>query len=83
LAALLVLVTHLLRRWLKVSLHAAFAVFAGAMVWPHALPTLATLVLAAGVAWSRLVLRRHTLPEVLLGLLMGAVFGVAFRVLVL
>jgi membrane-associated phospholipid phosphatase len=31
------------------------------------------------VAWSRLVLRRHTLPEVLLGLALGAAPGAAFR----
>ena len=47
-SALLVLLAHLLRRWLKVSLHAAFAVFAAALVWPHPGLTLATVVLAAG-----------------------------------
>jgi hypothetical protein len=82
LAALLVLLAHLLRRWLKVSLHAAFAAFAAALVWPHLGLTPAFLALAAGVAWSRLVLRRHTLAEVLLGLLLGAAFGAAFRLLV-
>ena len=78
-AGLLVLLTHLLRRWLKVSLHAAFAVFAAALVWPHLGLTLAAVVLAVGVAWSRLVLRRHTLTEVLLGLLFGTAFGFALR----
>jgi membrane-associated phospholipid phosphatase len=79
LAALLVLLTHALRRWLKVSLHAAFALFAAARVWPHVLGTLAVGLLAVGVAWSRLVLRRHTLPEVLAGLLLGAACGAALR----
>ncbi len=78
-AALLVLLAQLLRRWLKLSLHAAFAVFAAALVWPHAALTLATVVLAAGVAWSRLVLRRHTRAEVLLGLLFGTAFGIGMR----
>ena len=78
-AALLVLLTHLLRHWLKVSLHAAFAVFAVALVWPHLAPTLATLLLAVGVAWSRLVLHRHTRAEVLLGLGFGAAFGIGLR----
>ena len=78
-SALLVLLAHLLRRWLKVSLHAAFAVFAAALVWPHPGLTLATVVLAAAVAWSRLVLRRHTRAEVLLGLLLGAATGVGLR----
>jgi len=79
LAALLVLLAHALRRWLKVSLHAAFALFAAALVWPHALGTLGIGLLAISVAWSRLVLRRHTLPEVLTGLLLGAAFGAALR----
>lgn len=79
LAALLVLLTHALRRWLKVSLHAAFALFAAALVWPYLPGTLAIGVLALGVAWSRLVLRRHTLAEVLTGLLFGAAFGAALR----
>jgi membrane-associated phospholipid phosphatase len=79
LAALLVLLTHVLRRWLKVSLHAAFALFAAALVWPNLPGTLAVAALALGVAWSRLVLRRHTLPEVLTGLLLGAAFGAALR----
>lgn len=79
LAALLVLLTHALRRWLKVSLHAAFALFAAALVWPHLPGTLAIAALALGVAWSRLVLHRHTLAEVLTGLLFGAAFGAALR----
>ena len=79
LAALLVLLTHALRRWLKVSLHAAFALFAAALVWPYLPGTLAIGALALGVAWSRLVLRRHTLAEVLTGLLFGAAFGGALR----
>jgi membrane-associated phospholipid phosphatase len=79
LAALLVLLTHALRRWLKVSLHAAFALFAAALVWPHMPGALVVGLLALGVAWSRLVLRRHTLAEVLTGLLFGAAFGAALR----
>jgi membrane-associated phospholipid phosphatase len=82
LAAAMVGVTHLLRRHLKVSLHAAFAVFSLALVWPHALLTPALALLAAAVGWSRLVLRRHTPNEVVLGLLLGACGGIAFRALV-
>ena len=77
LAALLVLLTHGLRRWLKVSLHAAFAAFAAALLWPDLPAALAVGALAAAVGWSRLVLRRHTRAEVLLGLLLGAAFGSA------
>jgi hypothetical protein len=80
--ALLVLLAHLLRHWLKVSLHATFAVFAAALAWPNLVGTLAIALLAAGVAWSRLELRRHTTPEVALGLLLGAAFGVGLRLVV-
>jgi hypothetical protein len=82
LAALLVLLAHGLRRRLKVSLHATFALFAAALVWPHAGLTLGLVLLSAGVAWSRLVLGRHTLAEVLLGLLLGMAGGVVFRAFV-
>jgi membrane-associated phospholipid phosphatase len=82
LAGLVVGLTHLLRRWHKVSLHAAFAVFSVALVWPQPALTPALALLAVGVAWSRLVLRRHTLPEVLLGLLFGAAGAAAFRAFV-
>lgn len=82
LAGLVVGLTHLLRRWHKVSLHAAFAVFSVALVWPQPALTPALALLTMGVAWSRLVLRRHTLPEVLLGLLFGAAGAAAFRTFV-
>lgn len=82
LIGLLVALTHLLRRWLKVSLHAACALFSAALVWPHPVLTPAIALLAIGVAWSRVVLGRHTPTEVGLGLLFGAAGGVAFRVFV-
>lgn len=69
------------RRWLKLSLHAAFAVFAAALLWPHLGSVLLVLVLAAGVSWSRLTLRRHTASEVMVGLLLGGVVGLAFNLL--
>jgi hypothetical protein len=83
LAALVVLLAHLLRRWLKVSLHAAFAVLAVAMVWPALPATPALALLAVGVAWSRRVLGRHTRNEVLLGLALGAGCGAALQAWVL
>lgn len=81
--ALVVLLAHLLRRWLKVSLHAAFAVLAVALVWPALPATPALALLAGGVAWSRRVLGRHTRAEVLLGLALGAAFGAALQAWVL
>jgi hypothetical protein len=78
----LVLAAHLLRRWLKVSLHASFAVYAAALLWPAALAVGAVLLLAAAVSWSRLALRRHTPAEVLAGLAAGAAAGWVFNAFV-
>lgn len=67
----------LLRGRLKVSLHVSFATFATALWWP--IPVFAVqLALAGGLAWSRLALRRHTLAEVVLGAIVGAVAGLGF-----
>lgn len=77
-----VVFASLLRHWLKLSLHAAFAEFAAALLWPSLVPVLLALALAAGVAWSRLVLRRHNCQEVLVGLLTGAAAGVGFHFIV-
>lgn len=74
----LVVVGHLLRRWLKVSLHAGFAVFAAGLSWPGPV-AFGLLALAVGVCWSRLVLRRHTLAEVVVGFVAGGVAGFGFH----
>ena len=74
-----VAVAHLFRRRLKLSLHAAFGVFAAALAWPGVLAMLVLLLLAAGVGWSRLALGRHTRAEVLLGLALGALAGLVFQ----
>lgn len=76
---LLVVLALLLRRWLKMSLHAAFAVFAALLLWPSVPAVVLLLVLAAGVAWSRLVLGRHTHHEVLVGLLAGGLAGLTLK----
>lgn len=76
-----VVLASLLRHWLKLSLHAAFAVFAAALLWPSVGAVFSVLVLAAGVGWSRLVLGRHTRGEVVAGLLAGAAAGVGFHLI--
>ena len=79
LCAAITLVALLSRSWLKVSLHAAFAAFAALLCWPHRLVVLALLLLSLAVAWSRLVLVRHTRAEVVLGLVLGAAAGFVFQ----
>src|SRR5262245_27484046 len=77
-AALVVAVAHATRRWLKLSLHVAFATFAPAFLWPRVGGVLVLLGVATAVAWSRLVLLRHTRQEVLYGGALGAAVGVLF-----
>jgi membrane-associated phospholipid phosphatase len=78
----MVVAAQLLRRWLKLSLHAAFAVFAVALWWPNAGGAAVVLLLAAAVSWSRLALRRHTGAEVTAGLLAAAAAGWIFAAFV-
>lgn len=75
----LVGVALLLRQRMKVSLHAAFASFAAALLWPD-LRSLALLgALALAVGWSRVRLGRHSRREVLVGLACGGLAGLAFH----
>lgn len=83
LGAAMVGAAHGLRRWLKVSLHTGFGVFAAALLWPSVAGVLALAALALGVAWSRLVLGRHAPAEVLVGGVLGLLGGAAFQVLAL
>ena len=77
-AALLVAAAHATRRWLKISLHVAFATFASAFLWPRVGGVLVLLAVTAAVAWSRLVLKRHTRAEVAAGALLGLSVGALF-----
>lgn len=81
LSASLVVVALLLRGWLKLSLHVAFAAFAALLWWPTAAATAGLLLVAAGLAWSRLYLQRHTAADVLTGATAGVVAGLVFQVL--
>lgn len=79
LAAALVLAAQGLGRRMKLSLHCAFAAYAAAIVWPAtAAASLALALLALGVAWSRVQLQRHTRREVLAGLGLGTLAGLAY-----
>lgn len=79
LSGAVVLCALLLRKQLKLSLHVAFAVFAASLWWPI-WPALALAIgLATGVAWSRLVLKRHSRAEVALAVLVGGLCGLIFQ----
>ncbi|HYV20998.1 MAG TPA: hypothetical protein VFC25_18440 [Verrucomicrobiae bacterium] len=76
----LVLVALLSGRWVKVSLHAAFAAFATTLVWPIAPAVVAGVLMTAAVVWSRLALGRHVAADVLTGVLLGVAAGGAWHV---
>ncbi len=77
-AALLAAVAHASRQWLKISLYVAFATFGAAFLWPSVAGVAAMIVFAAVVAWSRLVLKRHSTMEVAVGGLLGLGVGALF-----
>ena len=69
-----------LTKWIKVSLHMAFATLAAAALVLSRSPVGYALLMALpALAWSRLTLERHTLPEVALGTVIGAAAGGAMH----
>jgi hypothetical protein len=69
-------------RWIKVSLHMAFATLAAAALALGRSPLGYALLLTLPVlAWARLALRRHTIPEVALGTCIGAMAAAALHYL--
>jgi len=79
LSGALVVVARLVARWVKVSLHAAFAAFATALLWPIKIAVVGGVVVTAAVVWSRLVLGRHVAADVIAGLLLGVAAGGAYQ----
>jgi hypothetical protein len=81
--SILVATAYFLNRWIKISLHTGFGVFVGLTLF-LILPIfgIAATILALLVAWSRVVLRRHTKREVVLGGTLGIVVGGIFLIVV-
>ena len=79
LSAALIVLALLTARWVKVSLHVAFAAFATGRLWPNQLAVVAGALMTAALAWSRLVLGRHVAADVATGLLLGAAAGSVYR----
>lgn len=70
--ALMLAVAAALNRWLKLSLHLAFAGYSGLILTGiHLGYGLPILIFSPLLAWSRLVLLRHSLPEVIGGSALG------------
>jgi membrane-associated phospholipid phosphatase len=75
---ILLLISALINRVLKISLHSMFAFYCAVILLRINHPIgLIALVLAVLVAWSRLHLRRHALPDVVAGIALGVAGAVA------
>lgn len=70
-AFLIVLAAALSASWIKLSLHAAFAVYAAFLFWPIVPLVLAVMALAVIIGWSRVALRRHSKVDVAAGFAAG------------
>jgi hypothetical protein len=71
------IVCFVLSRWLQVSLHLMFAAFCAVILWrAFPLSAVAMACVLAGLAWARLHLEHHTLPEVVVGTLFGLAAGI-------
>jgi membrane-associated phospholipid phosphatase len=66
-------------RYLKSSLHVAFASFCAVMLSDRLVTATACLAAVLVLAWSRVTLGRHRPAEVLSGALLGAFAGAALR----
>ena len=84
LSGLLIVAVMVVSPWVKLSLHASFAAFAVLLLWPLKLWYVALAsIAAAGICWSRVVLGRHTIAEVLGGSFLGGLFGACFWLVLL
>jgi hypothetical protein len=66
----------------KLSLHVAFATYSATVmtfVWPAV--ALGIALLLPPLAWSRLVLKRHTVAELIVGALAGVAVGIGVALL--
>ena len=79
LSGTIAVIALLIAKWVKVSLHVAFAAFATALGWPNEIAIVAGLLVTAVLAWSRLVLGRHVAADIVAGFLLGATAGSVYH----
>lgn len=73
-----IVVAAILTRWIKLSLHVAFAALTATALWLIGSPVgLVLIPVVPALAWARLLLARHSLPEVLAGCALGIATGCA------
>jgi len=76
----LLLFAWIVNRWVKISLHMALAsLVTTVLIAGGSLVGWGMLVLLPGLAWSRLKLQLHTLGEVVFGVILGTITGLAIH----
>ncbi len=79
--ALIIGIGAAFNRWIKLSMHMAFAVFTGLILLKISPGYgLAILILVPLVGWSRLALSRHTVREVVGGCILGVVVAIVILI---
>jgi membrane-associated phospholipid phosphatase len=77
---LLVLGTYLINKRIKVSLHTSFSfLLAVMMIKVDTTPAFSMFLFATLIGYSRLYLKRHSIPEVALGAALGMAIGFTFH----
>ncbi|MEW9900339.1 hypothetical protein ABWL39_17110 [Chitinivorax sp. PXF-14] len=76
-SAAIIALASLLSSWLKLSHHTAFAALGTALLWETRPWFIGGLLFVGLVAWSRLVLQRHKLIDVVAGAGAGLMAGAA------
>ena len=71
----------LISKWVKLSLHTAFAVFATTLLWPNIFAVSIGIIMTALLIWSRLTLGRHVVKDIIVGFVTGACAGVLYQLL--
>ena len=75
-------VAGIANRWIKLSLHMASLAFAGVLLLALWMPAgIVALGLMPLLAWARLRMARHTLPEVFGGTALGLSVGIVLRLI--
>ena len=82
-AFILLLISFLVNMKVKCSLHTSFAVFiALAFLHLNLIWSFGLLLFAFFMGWSRLILRRHTIGEVMIGGILGSTVGLLFYIFI-
>lgn len=73
------LAAYILRNLAKSSLHVAFAIFASSLLWGMHWYVIGFVLISVVVAWSRVVLERHSIKDIVFGFLIGAIAGICYN----